>query len=228
MILSTETLEVLEAPFEWPERNGNFQCLFTFILSRHKAWIAGSYPLSLFNTFEPGDIDIFVQNGSGGEVVELLKEYGYKRDLTAYQGAYPPLVEKHPVYLFEHSEWPLVNLVVGAYECLEDVWATFDLSICEIGIAYDKETNCLVLACSPKHVETMTTGVVQVNEENMGSTISRRIWKYTDRGWHKYLFGGSGGTVCEIQRTTDGFVGTWPGHPDWLVSLDDLPPLTIE
>ena len=237
VMISSETLEILEAPFEWPGTDDavspEYCGLLNMILVTKKAWIAGSYPLSLFNTFEPGDIDIFLQDESVKYVVELLYEYGYKRDLGAYHvngGKYP--TDVHEVFLFEHSEWPLINLVVGAYECLEDVWKEFDLSVCEIGIAYDAEEGCLVLACSPTHVETMVKGVVQVDlGSGVPEVLQRRIWKYTDRGWQKYLLGGTGGTggtLYEIRVTNDGFVGTWAGSPDWIVILDNLPPLTIE
>ena len=215
-------LTVLEAPFEFPEDLALSPLLQRLIMGE-KAWITGSYPLSLLYPFEPNDIDVFCHDATAPTILRLLEVSGYERDETDFSPDRIHYTNGQLSMKFNHESQPPINILIGKFECIQDVWAGFDLSCCEIAVVWDEEENDLCLVGSDKFQETVETGVVSCSAASRGATaFPRRVWKYADRGWTSFQTDGLDWTVAISDA---GYIGTY-SEGNWGVAIDNLPPLT--
>lgn len=214
-------LAVLEAPFEFPEELALSLFLRRLIMGE-KAWITGSYPLSLLYPFEPNDIDVFCHECESTDIRRCVTAHGYERVWASPESSKSSTQQQ--TYKYSKTDWPDINVICREFECVQDVWATFDLSCCEIAIVWDEEEKVLCFVGSDKFQQFAADGIIEQLDTSIALESSRRrIWKYANRGFDKVR---AYGVVWKIEPQPTGFVGWGPGGDSITVTLDNLPPLT--
>ena len=176
--------------------------------------IAGSWPLAhLVDTevdWEPGDIDLFMRLGKPpwAAGVEILQDAGWVFEDNNRQ-SYPH--HESVVQTWNHDEvaWPL-QVVFGVPKTPEEVWETFDLSICEVGIYWDSEVGDLVLATSDRYDGCEKSGPIRViPKPPLDKGVLGRIKKYTERGFNPFWINGLGCMTITVKG--EGFEGVTSG-----------------
>ncbi len=225
-MMNMTNLTVLEAPFEFSEDLA-LSLLLRRLIMGQKAWITGSYPLSLLYAFEPNDIDVFCNSEEASKLSNLLEAHSYTWEQGAYEETSRKYLDGARAFKFVHETQPPINLIRSPkFECVQDVWATFDLSCCEIGIVWDEEEEVLCLVGSDKFQQFKTDQVIDVRQPFPGQGekgLARRVWKYADRGWTLYKTGASN---WGVEITTTGYRAANDTGEGWTVEFENLPPLT--